>query len=80
MILKLLNGSFTPNFKSIHDALYVQMGTTIVLTAKNNANILSETSGLFKSEVDMFGETEHLNRGYGSALHLTGKSVVYLTN
>lgn len=57
-----------------------QMGTTVVLTAKNNANILSETSGLFKSEVDMLGETEHLNRGYGGALHLTGKSVVYLTN
>lgn len=67
MILKLLNGIFTPNFKSIDDALYVQMETTIFFTAKNNANILSETYGLFKSEVDMLGDTKHLNRGYGSA-------------
>lgn len=51
MILKLLNGSFTPNIKSIDGALYVQWRQQLSLQQKNNANILSETAGLFKSEV-----------------------------
>lgn len=57
MISKLLNGSFTPNFKSIGGALYVKQRQQLSLQQKNNANTLSETSGLLKSEVDMLRET-----------------------